>query len=195
MEYIESMKMESLKKYCSTKMVKCMELVHTMKRIGFVKYRSGKTVSVMGFVVVATLDGKNTFMRKENVLVHQKGIYMRQNKSKTAKSKTIPSQTTNHQKNIEYIEQKPSFGSSIFQGFTFGIGSSIARNTIDRLFLQKQPEQFQQSGKTMQLAQQKECDLIWENYKSCILMSSENSCQNFYEEFSKCHNQFKNTNQ
>ena len=110
------------------------------------------------------------------------------------KSKTIPSQTSNHQKNIEYIEQKPSLGSSIFQGFGFGIGSLIARNTIDRLFQQKQQEQFKQSGEIMQSAQsQKECDHIWENYKSCILMSSENSCQNFYEEFSKCHNQFKNT--
>ena len=56
---------------------------------------------------------------------------MRQNKSKTVKSKTIPSQTTNHQKNIEYIEQKPSLGSSIFQGFSFGIGSSIAHNIFD----------------------------------------------------------------
>lgn len=76
-------------------------------------------------------------------------------------------------------ENQPSFSSTLLQGFGFGIGSSVARNVVDRAFDSNAIVANDDKPKH-------DCILIWENYNTCLRNSDEQSCNYFYKDFLQC---------
>ena len=62
--------------------------------------------------------------------------------------------------------------SIMIQGFGFGVGSSIARNTIDRIFPSQSSSSFN-------------CEQLWKNYLKCI-ESNSTVCDTILNDFHVC---------
>lgn len=76
-------------------------------------------------------------------------------------------------------ETQPTFASTMLQGFGFGVGSSVARNVVDRA--------FDSSANVLTIEKPKqECQLMWENFNTCLQNSGEPSCNYFYKDFIEC---------
>ena len=76
-------------------------------------------------------------------------------------------------------ETQPSFSSTLLQGFGFGIGSSVARNVVDRAFDSTAIVDTVDKPK-------QDCILMWENYNTCLRNSDVQSCNYFYKDFLQC---------
>jgi hypothetical protein len=106
---------------------------------------------------------------------------------RSQKRTSIPKVTTPSTQKPVVIDPPSSLGSSILQGFGFGIGSSIARNVVDSVMqsdsvIPTTPIQQTQNVK-------KECQFQNENIMTCM-QSSNDDCQFFIEELKNC---IKNT--
>lgn len=99
-------------------------------------------------------------------------------RNKTKTTQKMPTRTESH------AVQSPGLGSQIastlFQGFAFGIGSSVARNTVDRV-MNSPPIPVQ--------SEPVKCKDIWKQYNDCIESSTD--CQHYIEQLSKCINSNK----
>ena len=79
-------------------------------------------------------------------------------------------------------ESQPTFASTMLQGFGFGIGTSVARNVVDRAFdSSSNIPNISNAEKPKQ-----DCILMWENYNTCLRNSDEQSCNHFYKDFFQC---------
>jgi hypothetical protein len=90
--------------------------------------------------------------------------------------------------NSQLNHTKPNsspFIDSIVQGFGFGIGSSIARNTIDKVFNQTPtPTQSQPQPQTNDT-----CVFLHNDYIKCMELSKnsiDNGCTYLYNDYTKC---------
>ena len=76
------------------------------------------------------------------------------------------------------------FMDSIVQGFGFGIGSSIARNTIDTVF-----NQTSTSTPTPKSQANDTCVFLHNDYTKCMELSKnsiDNGCSYLYNDYIKC---------
>jgi hypothetical protein len=74
--------------------------------------------------------------------------------------------------------EKPSFTQNVKDGFSLGVGVSVARNIVDRMFSSTtpQPEQVKPSCKDLIAMYDKclmertpyECQDMWKNVKDCL---------------------------
>jgi len=98
-------------------------------------------------------------------------------------SSTVP-QPQPQQKTLASMTS--TLASTMFQGFGFGVGSSVARKAVDHVFDSTTtatsngppPPPPQQDKKV-------KCEEVWENYKTC-LNSSSAECHHFFDDFSRC---------
>ena len=102
---------------------------------------------------------------------------------------------------IQKVEtnQSNSFLSNIFQGFSFGIGSSIAHKTVDGIFnSNKNIEKNEKNEKNVNIEKilNNNCIDLYSNYTNCInnnpnLLNENNlnnNCINLYDNYTNCIN-------
>jgi len=90
------------------------------------------------------------------------------------------------------------FVDSIIQGFGFGFGSSIARNTVDKVFnsMGQKDESIKQINKIPELKKELKqendiCSYLYKDYSECIESSkhtfeNNTNCLYLYNDYSKC---------
>jgi len=78
-------------------------------------------------------------------------------------------------------QTQPTFASTMLQGFGFGIGTSVARNVVDKAFDSSVCDAIPNVEKPKQ-----DCILMWENYNTCLRNSDVQSCNYFYKDFLQC---------
>jgi hypothetical protein len=86
-----------------------------------------------------------------------------------------------------HVEQ-PTLGQTIKQGFGFGVGTSLARNLVDRAFASPaQPQTQTQTQTQTQQKPQKSCKELEAEFNQCIKgQLPENTCQDFLERYNQC---------
>jgi hypothetical protein len=98
-------------------------------------------------------------------------------------SSTVP-QPQQQQKTLASMTS--TLASTMFQGFGFGVGSSVARKAVDHVF--DSTTTATSNGPSPPPPQQDKkvkCEEVWENYKTC-LNSSSAECHHFFDDFSRC---------
>jgi len=109
-------------------------------------------------------------------------------KRQTFKKKT-PVSTTNTNKTQQMttqIQQQPSSSmlSTIKEGFAFGVGSSVAHNTVSRLFNSSSSTETKNTQDTMCISKT-HCDIKLRDYEECIRQYRDN-CKELITEYEKC---------
>ena len=115
----------------------------------------------------------------------------RTNRKPVAKPSTPPTPTRE--------DNRPSsFFSTILQGFGFGIGSSVARQTVDSLMNSSisTPPKIPSSETNMKVTETetkvpKECEPFLENFKYCTQHASNEHCMHFYNDLYQCQRNVK----
>jgi hypothetical protein len=95
---------------------------------------------------------------------------------------TTPTSVTHH------VEQ-PTLGQSIKQGFGFGVGTSIARNVVDRMFAGPSASSVGAGGAVTSLPpkKMKTCKELEAEFNHCIQAQlPENTCQDFMDRYNQC---------
>ena len=80
-------------------------------------------------------------------------------------------------------QQYPSISNTIKEGFAFGIGSSIAHNTISRLF-NTSSDTNKNTQDTMCISKT-HCNIKLQEYDQC-LSQNQNNCKELISEYEKC---------
>jgi hypothetical protein len=119
----------------------------------------------------------------------------KQKQKQKQKQINIPPPPLN-QSNVNVNHTKPNspsspFMDSIVQGFGFGIGSSIARNTIDKVFNQSQPQPQTQIQTPPQTQSNDTCVFLHNDYTKCMELSKnknsiDNGCSYLHNDYIKC---------
>jgi len=99
-----------------------------------------------------------------------------------------------NQSTINQTKPNSPFMDSIVQGFGFGIGSSIARNTIDKVFNQTPTPtptqtQIQTPTPTPNYQTNDTCVFLHNDYTKCMELSKnnvDNGCTYLYNDYTKC---------
>ena len=78
----------------------------------------------------------------------------------------------------------PSFTQSVKEGFSFGLGASVARNVVDRMFGGSSTTPITHHvGPVTQTVEQKSCSDLLQQYNTC---SDTENCSRLFEVYQKC---------
>ncbi len=72
----------------------------------------------------------------------------------------------------------PSFAQNVKDGFSVGVGVSVARNLVDRMFGSSQP--------TVVPSKQQSCKDLIASYEVCVLERSPSECQPLWTQIKEC---------
>ncbi len=108
-------------------------------------------------------------------------------KKKTPASTTTPKNNT--QQMTTQVQQQPSSSmlSTIKEGFAFGVGSSVAHNTVSRLFSSSSPTTTTDTKNTQDTLciSKTHCDIKLKDYEECVRQYRDN-CKDLIMEYEKC---------
>lgn len=86
----------------------------------------------------------------------------------------------------------PSFTQSVKEGFSFGLGASVARNVVDRMFSGPSKTPVDVRTGSTQPVEQKSCSELFEKFKTC---SDTENCTKMFQEYQICLEKTPNTTQ
>jgi hypothetical protein len=97
-------------------------------------------------------------------------------KRQTFKNKKTPTYSNTPQMTTQIQQPSNSILSTIKEGFAFGVGSSVAHNTVSRLF---------NSSSSTTDTKNTQCDIKLKDYEECVRQYRDN-CNDLITEYEKC---------
>lgn len=107
-------------------------------------------------------------------------------KKKTPAATTTPKNTTPQMTTTQIQQPSSSILSTIKEGFAFGVGSSVAHNTVSRLFNSSSSTVTDTKNTQDTLCISKtHCDIKLKDYEECVRQYRDN-CKDLIMEYDKC---------